>query len=246
MRLLLLTAGLGIAIGAGLLYQEADQRTGYAVGFRLGEETVQGLALDGVGANLDYVIQGFADGLTDQPPAVEAEQLHTILTAVHREMQARMVTRLLAEDPEFKKLHDDNLARSRDFHEAFSKRPGVVTLPDGLQYEVITPGTGPSPGPTDVVVVTYRVILLDKREIARGETAELVVDDVLDATGRIFQMMRVGARWYVALPPDLAFGATGRYPEVGPNQTILGSIELIAIKASPAGRGRPRDEDPGA
>jgi FKBP-type peptidyl-prolyl cis-trans isomerase FklB len=176
---------------------------------------------------------------------VEAEQLHAILTAVHREMQARMVTRRLAEDPDFKELHDDNLARSRAFHEAFGKRPDAVTLPDGLQYEVITPGTGPSPGPTDVVVVTYRMILLDKTEIARGETTEIVVDDVFDAAGRILQMMKVGARWHVAFPPDLAFGATGRYPEVGPNETILGSIELIGIKASPAGRGGPREEGPG-
>jgi FKBP-type peptidyl-prolyl cis-trans isomerase FklB len=200
------------------------------VGFRLGGEIREGLALDGIGANLDYVIQGFADGLTDQPPAVEAEQLHTILTAVHREMQARMVTRLLEEDPEFRKLHDDNLAGSRAFHEAFGKRENVVTLDDGLQYEVIRPGTGPSPGPTDVVVVTYRMILLDKAEVARGEATEIVVDEVLDAAGRILQMMKVGARWYVAFPPELAFGATGRYPEIGPNETVLGSVELIGIK----------------
>ena len=229
----LLIAVLGVAIGAGLLYQDPGKRTGYAVGFRLGGEIRQGLALDGVGANPDLVIQGFADGLLDQPPIVEPRQLHTILTAVHREMQDRMVTRLLAEEPEFKKVHDENLARSRVFHEAFATREGVVTLPDGLQYEVITPGTGASPQATDVVVVTYRMILLDKTEIARGETTEMAVDDVLDAAGRILQMMRVGARWYVALPPDLAFGATGRYPEVGPNQTILGSIELIGIKEGP-------------
>ncbi len=56
---------------------------------------------------------------------------------------------------------------------------------------------------------------------------------MLDAAGRILQMMKVGAVWHVAFPPDLAFGATGRYPEVGPNETILGSIELIAIKEVP-------------
>jgi FKBP-type peptidyl-prolyl cis-trans isomerase len=226
----LLIGTVGAAIGAGLLLAQPDERTGYAVGFRLGEETRHGLALDGIAASNDLVLQGFADGLLDQPPLVGPEQLHTILTAVHREMQDRMVTRLLAEDAEFKKIHDENLARSRAFHEAFGKRPGAVTLPDGLQYEVITPGTGASPQPTDVVVVTYRMILLDKREIARGESTEIAVDEVLDAGGRILQMMKVGARWYVALPPELAFGATGRYPEVGPNQTILGSIELIGIK----------------
>ncbi|MHC4126613.1 MAG: FKBP-type peptidyl-prolyl cis-trans isomerase N-terminal domain-containing protein [Planctomycetota bacterium] len=230
---LLLTAIVGIAIGAGLLYQEPDEQTGYAVGFRLGEETSQGLALDGVGANLDFVIQGFADGLENNAPAMDPQQLHTILTAVHREMQDRMVNRLLAEDPQFRQLYDDNLDRSRAFHEAFGEREGVVTLPDGLQYEVIRPGTGPSPGPADVVVANYRMILLDKAQIARGENAEIVVGDVFDAAGRTLQMMAVGARWYVAFPPDLAFGATGRYPEVGPNETILGSIELIAIKEDP-------------
>jgi FKBP-type peptidyl-prolyl cis-trans isomerase len=232
---LLLTAILATAIGAGFLFQEPDEQQGYAVGFRLGEETNRGLVLDGVGANLDLVIQGFADGLEDNAPAMDPEQLHTILAAVHREMQDRMVNRLLAEDPQFKQLHDENLARSRAFHEAFAQRQDVVTLPDGLQYLVKDPGAGPSPGPTDVVVANYRMILLDKTEIARGESAEIEVDEVLEAAGRILRMMEVGARWYVAFPPDLAFGATGRYPEVGPNETILGSIELVAIKDKESG-----------
>jgi FKBP-type peptidyl-prolyl cis-trans isomerase len=234
MRLLLIGT-VGVAIGAGLLLQEPERQKGYAVGFRLGGEVRQGLAMDGVGANLDYVIQGFADGLTDQPPAVEAEQLHTILTAVHREMQARMVARRLDEDPEFKALHDDNLARSRAFHEEFGKRSNAVTLPDGLQYEVIRPGTGPSPGPTDVVIATYRMILLDKREVARGERTEVAVSEVMDAAGRVLQMMKTGAKWYVAFPPELAFGPTGRYPEIGPNETILGSVELIGIRKEGTG-----------
>jgi FKBP-type peptidyl-prolyl cis-trans isomerase len=244
MRVLLI-AIVGIAIGAGLLYQEPDQRTGYAVGFRLGEETRQGLAADGIGANLDLVIQGFADGLEDKTPAMDPQQLHTILSAVHREMQDRMVNRLQAEDAEFRRLCDENLARSRAFHDGFGRRPDAVTLPDGLQYEVINPGTGSSPGPNDVVIVTYRMILLDKTEIARGETTEIAVDSVLEAAGRVLQMMEVGARWYVAFPPELAFGENGRYPEVGPNETILGRIELIGIKASPAGRGRLREEASG-
>jgi FKBP-type peptidyl-prolyl cis-trans isomerase FklB len=241
---LLLTAAVAVAIGVGILAQEPDEHTGYAVGYRLGGETRQGLAADGVGANLDLVIQGFADGFTDQPPAVEAQRLHEILTAVHREMQKRMVTRLLAEDPEFKRRYDENLARSQAFHEAFAAREGVVTLPDGLQYQVLEPGAGPSPKPTDVAVASYRMILLDKTEIARAEASEVPIADVFEAGGRILQMMQVGARWYVAFPPELAFGATGRYPEIGPNETILGRVELIAIKASPAGRGRPPMEDP--
>jgi FKBP-type peptidyl-prolyl cis-trans isomerase FklB len=227
---LLLPAACGIAITMGLLHQGPDEQIGYGVGYRLGEETRRGLALDGIGADLDLLARGFADGLTDKAPLIEAEQLHAILSAVHEEMQDRMVKRLLAEDPEFRKLHDENLARSRAFHEAFGKRAGVVTLPDGLQYEVKTPGNGPSPGPGDVVVVRYRMILLDKTEIAREEAAEVAVDGVFEAGGRILQMMKVGARWHAAFPPDLAFGAAGRYPEIGPNETILGTVELLEIK----------------
>ncbi|MHC4218575.1 MAG: FKBP-type peptidyl-prolyl cis-trans isomerase N-terminal domain-containing protein [Planctomycetota bacterium] len=230
---LLPTAVLGLAITMGLMYEGPDHRVGYGVGFHLGEEVRQGLAQDGIDASLEYVIRGFADGLGDNPPQIEAEQMQAILAAVHREMQHRLVSRLTAEDVEFRERSEENLARGIAFRTAFGRRPGVNTLADGLQYQVITPGEGASAGRTDVAVVSYRFIRLDKTELARGEAESVRIDGVPEGARRILQMMKVGATWHVAIPPELAFGATGRYPDVGPNETLLGRIELLAIEEDP-------------
>ncbi|MHC4414672.1 MAG: FKBP-type peptidyl-prolyl cis-trans isomerase N-terminal domain-containing protein [Planctomycetota bacterium] len=235
----------GIVIGAGLLASASGSadpaqnpaqaehdmdEVSYGVGFYLGEEIREGLKRDGIEADLDYVVKGFFDGLKDMPPMLPRERLEVILSAVHEEMQARMVKRLLAEDPEFKKLHDENLARSRAYHEAHGNDEGVVTLPNGIQYKVLSPGTGRSPKPTDVIIVDYRVTLIDGTEIDQGTSAEVLVNSVVEGGIQILQMMKVGARWEVAVPPEFAHGPGGRFPDVGPNETILAEVELLGIK----------------
>ncbi len=141
----------------------------YGVGFGLGEQIRDELSRDGVGADLDLLTKGFRDAATGRKPFVPRGDLEAILTAVHQEMEDRMVRRLLDESPQFRKLHDDNLARSRAFHEVFGKQPGVVTDPSGVQYKVLRSGNGPSPTLGDTVVVKAQVTLLDGTVIDDGE-----------------------------------------------------------------------------
>ena len=241
----ILTAGIGMVVVTGLLYaaagstdpqgdpalaeQQMDQIS-YGVGFYLGEEIRAGLELDDVKADADLLLMGFADGLKSNAPIFDREELEDILEAVHREMQARMVKRLLAEDPAFKKLHDENLAKSRAFHEAHGKKGGVVTLSNGLQYKVLEPGTGRSPELTDVVAVKVRASLIDGTEVVPRAGDETQVEDCVEGGIQILQMMKVGAKWEFAIPPELAFGSGGRFPDIGPNETIVGEVELLEIK----------------
>jgi FKBP-type peptidyl-prolyl cis-trans isomerase FklB len=106
----------------------------------------------------------------------------------------------------------------------------VVSLPNGIQYKVLRAGTGPSPRPDDVVVVTYKALTLDGTIAGQGESREVRVGSAIPGAAAVIQMMNRGAKWQVALPPELAHGSAGKYPEVGANETLFGEIELLEIK----------------
>ncbi len=225
-----LVTGLIYAGGAAQQADPALQDKSYGLGFIVSEEIRTGLERDGVGTAKDLIAQGFRDGLNGADPLVARERMDEVLQLLHREMQNRMVRRLLAESPEFKELHDTNLARSRQFHEMFGKQEGVVTLPSGVQYKVLRDGAGRSPGLTDAVVLNGKVTLLDGTVISEGDGIETRVDAAIDGGIEALQLMRVGARWQIAVPPELAHGAGGRMPKIGPNETIVGIVELVAIR----------------
>jgi FKBP-type peptidyl-prolyl cis-trans isomerase len=212
---------------------EADRPSdvkGYGVGFLLGEDIRNALQRDGVGVDPDLVAKGFRDGLGDQEPLVSRTEMEGLLAAVHQEMKARMVKRLLAENPTFRKLHDENLKTSQQFLELFGQQTGVVSTESGLQYKVLRVGTGPQPTSASVVNVNARVTLLDGSVIFDEKEAEVRLDSTIKGAAEILQLMKVGARWQVAFPPDLAHGAGGSYPLIGPNETFVGSVELLSIK----------------
>lgn len=234
-----LLASAGLVYGAA--YSDEPQRDpdrskhqmeelSYGVGFYLGQEIEEGLKLDGVQADLDFLIRGFTDGVKRQPAMYPPEEMDAILFAVHEEMQARMVRRLLAEDPAFKRLHDENLARCDAYHEAHKHEPGVITLDNGIQYKVLRHGRGGSPTLEDTVIVNYRITLVDGTEIDRGEAAEIAIKSMRQGGQHVLQMMTVGAKWHVAVPPNLAYGPGGDPPRIGPNETLVAEIELLGIK----------------
>ncbi len=168
------------AISAGLYCQAngngqqpdpSQQDESYGLGFIVGGEIRSGLERDGVGSAKDLIAQGFRDGLSGADPLIARERMDRVLLLLHKEMQDRMVRRLLDESPEFKQLHDANLVRSRQFHEVFGKQEGVITLPSGVQYKVLREGSGRTPGLTDTVVLSGKVTLLDGSVINQAQDA---------------------------------------------------------------------------
>jgi len=206
------------------------EQISYGIGFYLGQEIRAGLDRDGVAADPNDAIRGFTDALRNLDPAVPRDEIDAVLAAIHERLQAGIIERRLAAEPKFKTRHDENLARSRAFHEAFGLEEGVITLPSGIQYEVLEAGAGESPGPTDTVVINIRVSRIDGTEIARWDGAEVRIDSMVDAGAQVLPLMKAGGRWRTAIPPHLAYGAEGSLPAVGPNETILAEFELLEIK----------------
>lgn len=202
----------------------------YGVGYYLGREVRDGLRMDDIDANFEQLLKGFDEGLQEHDPSIPEDELDAILYAVHKEMQARMVKRLLAESPEFKKLYDSNRLRSQAFLDDHASEEGVITLPSGVQYKEIEKGEGRMPGLDDTIVVSYRGTLVDGTVINEGRNIEVEVNSVVEGGVEVLQMMQEGDKWEVALPPEMAFGEAGDSPLIGPNESLLFEVQLHSIK----------------
>ena len=113
-------------------------------------------------------------------------------------------------------------------------KEGVKTLPSGLQYKVIKDGEGATPKLTDTVVTHYRGTLLDGSEFdssyKRKEPATFPVSGVIKGWTEALQLMKEGAKWTLYVPANLAYGARGYPPVIGPNETLIFEIELLKVK----------------
>ncbi len=132
---------------------------------------------------------------------------------------------------------DEAAMKNKQIGDAFLKanktKPGVVTLPDGLQYKVIKQGTGPTPAATDVVSVQYAGKLINGTEFdssyKRGQPASFPVTAVIPGWVEALQLMKVGSVWELYVPASLAYGEQGAPPTIGPNETLIFKVELLGI-----------------
>ena len=128
----------------------------------------------------------------------------------------------------------ENQEQGEAFLAENEKKEGVLTLPSGLQYQVVDAGTGDTPVATDTVVTHYRGTLIDGKEFdsshRRGEPASFPVNRVIAGWTEALQLMQVGAKWELFIPPNLAYGERGAGREIGPNSTLIFEIELIGIQ----------------
>jgi FKBP-type peptidyl-prolyl cis-trans isomerase len=127
-----------------------------------------------------------------------------------------------------------NKADGDAFLAANKAKEGVVTLPSGLQYKILTAGTGRKPTIDDTVACQYRGTLLDGKEFdssyKRGQPATFPVKGVIKGWTEVLQLMPVGSKWQVFIPPALAYGERGAGADIGPHATLIFDIELVAIK----------------
>lgn len=133
-------------------------------------------------------------------------------------------------------VSEKNLQAGEAFLSANKTKPGVVTLPDGLQYKIITEGQGPKPTANDLVTVNYAGTLIDGSEFdssyKRGEPATFPVNGVIAGWTEALQLMKAGSTWELYIPASLAYGAMGMPPAIGPNQTLIFKVNLIEVKKS--------------
>ncbi len=129
---------------------------------------------------------------------------------------------------------ETNKKEGEAFLAANKANGGVVVLPSGLQYKVLTQGTGPKPVASDTVVCNYRGTLIDGKEFdssyKRGQPATFPVSGVIKGWTEALQLMPVGSKWQLFIPPDLAYGDRGASSDIGPGATLIFEVELLSIQ----------------
>jgi FKBP-type peptidyl-prolyl cis-trans isomerase FklB len=146
---------------------------------------------------------------------------------------AQQIVQEYAQTQQAKKF-EGAIAEGKKFLEENAGREGVVTLPSGLQYEVITAGEGPKPKPSEKVSVHYHGTLIDgtvfDSSVQRGQPAVFGVTQVIQGWQEALQLMPVGSKWKLFIPYDLAYGERGAGGKIGPFSTLIFEVELLEIK----------------
>jgi FKBP-type peptidyl-prolyl cis-trans isomerase FklB len=175
--------------------------------------------------NLELLIQGLKDTLQGKEPALEEAEMQKIYSDWQQRMRAEQMAKQ-------KKEAAENLAKGTAFLEANKEKEGVKVLPSGLQYKVITEGTGNTPTLNDKVKTNYRGTLIDGTEFdssyKRGQPAEFPVKGVIKGWTEALQLMKVGSKWELYIPANLAYGERPR-PGIPANSTLIFEIELLEI-----------------
>jgi FKBP-type peptidyl-prolyl cis-trans isomerase FklB len=203
--------------------ESLQDKVSYGIGLRIGKD----FKSQQVELNPDLLMKGIEDGLAGTEPLLSDAQIRETMVAFQQEMMEREKTRL--EEASVK-----NAEEGKKFLEENAKKEGVVTLPSGLQYKVITEGSGKQPSAEDTVKVHYRGTLVDGTEFdssySRNEPAEFPVGGVIPGWTEALQLMKEGSKWQLVLPPELAYGERGAGPRIGPNATLVFEVELLEVE----------------
>jgi FKBP-type peptidyl-prolyl cis-trans isomerase FklB len=199
-------------------------RVSYAIGMMMGHN----FQAQGVEVNADMLVRGLKDMQSGGATLLTPQEMHDTLTDFQKSIAANQ-----------RKMHEEAAAKSKADGEAFlaqnKTKPGIVALPDGLQYKIITTGNGANPLLNDVVTVNYRGMLIDGTEFdssaKAGHPAQFAVNSVIPGWTEALKNMKVGSKWEIFVPAELAYGERGR-PGIPPNAVLIFEVELLAAEHS--------------
>jgi len=219
------TLWVGAALTLSLSAFSADpslatqkQRSSYGVGMNVGKR----FRHESIELDLDAFIKGFKDAMTDAKPGLTDAELNEAMTKLRTDVEQKTAE----QGEKSKKEGVDFLAKNKN-------EKGVQTTPSGLQYIVIKEGTGPTPKESDTVKVHYRGTLINGTEFdssyARNEPAVFPVNGVIKGWVEALQKMKVGSKWKLFIPAELAYGevSQGAIPS---NATLIFEVELLGIE----------------
>jgi FKBP-type peptidyl-prolyl cis-trans isomerase len=200
-----------------------EQKASYSFGVDFAKRLKQ----QGIDLDISALNRGIKDQATGSKLAFEEGEM----TQFKAEYTEQLRAKLLQEQQE---LAAKNLEAGKKFLAENAKKEGVVTTASGLQYKVIKSGDGATPKADDTVTTHYRGTLIDGREfdssISRGQPASFPVKGVIKGWTEALQLMKVGDKWELYIPSDLAYGPAQRSELIQPNSTLIFELELLSIK----------------
>ena len=188
----------------------------YAIGLGIGQNL---LSMGAQGINVEDFAQAIADVLNRKELAMSHNEAREIVNKYFMELE--------------EKMNAENIAKGKAFLEENAKKEGIITLPSGLQYEVITEGNGKKPSATDRVKCHYEGTLIDgtlfDSSIKRGQPAVFGVNQVIKGWVEALQLMSEGSKWRLFIPSELGYGAQQAGEMIPPHSTLIFEVELIEV-----------------
>ncbi|HVT88878.1 MAG TPA: FKBP-type peptidyl-prolyl cis-trans isomerase [Tepidisphaeraceae bacterium] len=219
----LMTASQVFAQPATQPAQDDYKKASYGVGFNLGKS----IKSSGLPMDVDKMVDGLRDAVAGKTSQVSDADFKAAMTKVQAEGQARAEQNAKLEGAKQE-------SEGKAYREANAKKPGVKVTASGLQYQSITEGTGASPKLTDTVKVHYTGKLIDgttfDSSVDRGEPISFPLGRVIKGWGEGLQLMKVGGKATLVIPPDLGYGAEGAGNDIPPNATLVFTVELLGIE----------------
>jgi FKBP-type peptidyl-prolyl cis-trans isomerase len=195
----------------------------YAIGMNIGKS----LHRDAVDVDPQILLRGLQDAMSGGKTLLTDDEAKAAMSTLQAQVHKTQEEKATAAAETNKKEGDAFLAENKT-------KGGVVTLPSGLQYKIVTEGTGPKPTASDSVVCNYRGTLLNGTEFdssyKHGEPITIPVGRAIKGWSEALQLMPVGSKWQLFIPPDLAYGPRGAGNDIGPNSTLVFEVELVSIK----------------
>lgn len=232
MNLSILVAGGVLALAGTMLAADAvdakaapktdREKASYSIGISLGSSWKKN-SLD---LDVDMVAKGIKDGMSGGAAAMTEDEVKEALNSFQNQMMAKQQEKAKVLGEKNKKDGETYLAENK-------KKDGVKTTASGLQYKVIKEGTGAVPKAENTVKTNYKGTLIDGTEFdssyKRGEPAEFPVNGVIKGWTEALQMMKVGSKYQLFIPSELAYGEQGAGNVIGPNAVLVFEIELLEI-----------------
>ncbi len=229
--LIVMLAGLGAcqkAGGAAKVMKKEDlnsqkKKVSYAIGLDIGQN-FKARAMD---IDLDILFQGLKDAQKSGEPLLNKDDIQKVMAQFQQDM-------MKAEQEKRAVQGQGNKAIEEAFLKENAQKPGVKVTASGLQYKIITEGSGPMPKESDTVKVHYRGTLLNGTEFdssyKRNEPAVFQLSGVIKGWVEALQLMKVGSKYQIFLPSALAYGEQGAGQAIGPNSTLIFEVELLGIE----------------
>lgn len=196
----------------------AARTASYGIGYSIGQNLKQA----GIPVDLTILQKGLQDALDGKEPVFTQEQLQAAMMALQAEMQGKMQNAGMNAEKEGTAFRETNKAKT-----------GVTQTASGLQIETLKEGTGPNPVASDTVKVHYVGTLIDGSKfdssVDRGTPATFPLTGVISGWTEGLQLVKVGGKAKLVIPPNLAYGPEGRPPQIPPNSTLVFEVELIEI-----------------
>ena len=212
-----------LADGTNVVLTDEKSRLSYAIGMMFANRWKQ----QGVDVDPDLVLRGLKDGQAGGPTLMSRQDMQTLITTFQNALAARQ-----------QKMREELLAKNKAESEAFlannKSQPGIVTLPDGLQYKVIIVGNGETPGDEDTVSVNYRGTLVDGTEFGSsakdGKPLQVPVGQSFRGMKEALKLMPAGSKWQLFIPAELAYGQNGMSSSIPPDAALIMEIEILTVQ----------------